>query len=68
MATRNQDSYKVTLHWKGSLGTQEGIGWGSSRQEAAADAMNSMGIGYGALAALDYWDAVKEAPAKKATS
>ncbi len=56
---RVQDKYKVTLHWKGD-DTQELEGWGVSRTTAAADAMNSAGIGGGALAALDYWEAEKE--------
>jgi len=59
MAKRVQESYDVTLHWRDGK-TDKGIGWGSNRTEAAADAMNTMGYGGGALAALDYWEAVKQ--------
>ena len=56
MTVRTQQEYIVELHWRdGKVDTL--VGWGESRQAAAADAMNTAGYGGGALAALDYWDA-----------
>jgi len=58
--TRTQEKYKVTLHWRDGK-VDEGEGWGTTREAAAANAMNSMGYGGGSVAALDYWDAKLEA-------
>jgi hypothetical protein len=56
MTTRTQKLYEITLTWRGGK-TEVLKGWGNSKQEAAADAMNSAGYGGGALRALDSWDA-----------
>jgi hypothetical protein len=63
---RTQHLYKVTLTWHDKVEVLEG--WGTDRQSAAADAMNSAGYGDGALGALKGWDAeqVKNSRAQKA--
>lgn len=61
MAKRNQ--YRVTLHWRDGE-EDEGMGWGTTKQIAAANAMNNMGYGGGALAALDYWTVKLEVPSE----
>ncbi len=46
------------FHWR-SGGVSEGRG------ETPADAMNKLGYGQGAVAALDYWELVPNCPTKK---
>jgi hypothetical protein len=57
MTTRTQQLYNVTLYWHDK--TEVLRGWGNSRTEAVADAMNSAGYGGGAARALKSWDAQK---------
>jgi len=59
MAQRVQDSYKITLKWKG-VKIDTGIGWGDSSTAAVADYFNSHGYGAGCLRVLDSWEAEKE--------
>ena len=44
------------FHWRGGGPPNEG--WGTD----AADAANRLGIGAGAIAALDYWEVVPTDP------
>ena len=58
MTTRTQSKYTVTLKWFDK--TETLVGWGNSREEAIADAMNNAGYGGGAVRALKGWDAKRE--------
>lgn len=53
--TRTQHLYEVTLQWHDK--TEVLQGWGNSKEDAAADAMNSAGYGGGAIRALKGWSA-----------
>ena len=55
--TRTQHLYEVTLQWHDK--TEVLQGWGNSKEDAAADAMNSAGYGGGAVRALKGWSAKK---------
>jgi len=56
MTERTQKLYQVTFHWNDGT-TDKRNGWGTSPIAAATDAINGLGYGGGALAALDYWSA-----------
>lgn len=51
----------MEFHWlDGKI--DRGLGRGDTREQRAADALDRMGYGGGALRALDYWKQIDEEP------